>query len=54
MPGCLSCHGHRVQPTEKLITNRWSEGVCVCAEEGVVCHLRVHASVYTLMILNVA
>lgn len=33
-------------------TDRASD--CVCAEGGVVCRLRVHASVYTLMILNVA
>lgn len=27
--------------------------VCLCAEEDMVCRLCVHASVYTLMILNV-
>lgn len=41
------------EKTQKTVTNRQSER-CVCAEEGVVCRLRVHASVYTLMILNVA
>lgn len=42
------------RPTEKPVTNRQRTSVCVCAEEGVVCHLRVHASVYTLVTLNVA
>lgn len=40
------------RPTEKPVTKRQNERMCVCAEEGMVCHLRVHASVYTLVILN--
>lgn len=42
------------RPTKNPVTNRQRTSVCVCAKEGVVCRLRVHASVYTLVILNVA
>jgi hypothetical protein len=41
-------------PRSRSLTEIARACVCVCAEEGVVCCVRVHASVYALLVLNAA